>query len=361
MKFVTITFLVILVALCAVLYFLPGYINAPHARPVITETIDAGRDVAATTYPIWVLTREVANGTGLNVTLLTPADAGCPHDYALTTNDLLKIGKKPLLLFANGAGLDDHICKAAMTANKGILVVDTSAGLEIVGDDDDHDHHEHADGGDDDHDEHAEHHHDDGDDDEHDEHEAEEHHHEAEGHHHHHHHGGENGHFFASPNEARKIVAAIADALANNDLVHADAFHANAEKLDHELETLAGEFKTQLEPFASKHVAAQHNIFDYLLSDCGFELPIPIYAEPETPPSPAEITKLAKEFKEHDVKVIFTEPQYPDELAALLAKETGSKAVKLDPVASGPLDPPAGYYVETMKRNLEIMKKALAE
>ena len=336
MRFITIAFLVILVALCAVLYFLPGRIMAPHARPVITENIQSGRDVAATTYPIWVLTREVANGTGVNVTLLTPADAGCPHDYALTANDLLKIGKKPLLLFANGAGLDDHLCKAAMNVNKGILVVDTSAGLEVVGDDDDHD--EHAD---------------DDDDDDHDEHEAEE--------HHHHHHGAENGHFFASPNEARKIVAAIAVALAKNDLQHADAFLANAEKLDGQLETLANEFKTQLEPFASKRVAAQHNIFDYLLRDCGFELPIPIYAEPETPPSPAEIANLAKEFKEHGVKVIFTEPQYPDELAALLAKETGAKAVKLDPVASGPVDPPAGYYVDTMTRNLELMKKALAE
>ena len=338
MRFITSAFLVILVALCAVLYFLPGRIMAPHARPVITEDIQSGRDVAATTYPIWVLTREVANGTGLNVTLLTPADAGCPHDYALTANDLLKIGRKPLLLFANGAGLDDHLCKAAMNVNKGILVVDTSAGLEVVGDDDEHDHHEHAD--------------DDDDDDDHD--------HEAEGHHHHHH-GAENGHFFASPNEARKIVATIADALAKNDLQHADVFYANAEKLDAQLEALANEFKTQLEPYASKHVAAQHNIFDYLLHDCGFELPIPIYAEPETPPSPAEIANLAKEFKEHGVKVIFTEPQYPDELAALLAKETGSTAVKLDPVASGPVDPPAGYYVDTMTRNLELMKKALAE
>ena len=355
MRFITIAFLVILVALCAVLYFLPGRIMAPHARPVITESIRSGRDVAATTYPIWVLTREVANGTGLNVTLLTPADAGCPHDYALTANDLLKIGKKPLLLFANGAGLDDHLCKAAMSVNKGVLVVDTSAGLEVVGDDDDHGHHEHADrDDDDDHDEHAEHHHDDEDDDaDHDRHEAEG--------HHHHHHGAENGHFFASPNEARKIVATIADALAKDDLQHADAFYANAEKLDGQLEALANEFKTQLEPFASKHVAAQHNIFDYLLHDCGFELPIPIYAEPETPPSPAEIANLAKEFKEHGVKVIFTEPQYPDELAALLAKETGSTAVKLDPVASGPVDPPAGYYVDTMTRNLELMKKALAE
>lgn len=83
MRFITIAFLVILVALCAVLYFLPGRIMVPHARAVQTDTVDAGCDVAATTYPIWVLTREVTAGTGVDVTLLTPANAGCPHDYAL--------------------------------------------------------------------------------------------------------------------------------------------------------------------------------------------------------------------------------------------------------------------------------------
>jgi ABC-type Zn uptake system ZnuABC Zn-binding protein ZnuA len=267
--------------------------------------------------------------------------------------------RKPLLLFKNGAGLDDHICKAALSANKGIVVIDTGAGIEVIGGDDDEDGREHEaehdHDGEDDHDEHEEH------DAEH-EHEAEhDHGHEAEGHHHHHHHGGENGHFFASPYEARKIVATITAELEKSDPVHAVKFRENAAKLDKRLQMLGDSFKAQLEPFASKHVAAQHNIFDYLLRDCGFETPLAIFADPETPPSPAEITALTKEFKEHGVKVIFTEPQYPDELAKLIGKETGAAVVKIDPVASGPADPPAGYYFDVMEKNLEIMKKALAE
>ena len=340
MKFFTISFLLALIALCAVLYFLPGKITS-----AVHTTSSEGYGVAATTYPIWVLTREVVDGTGIEVELLTPPDAGCPHDYVLTPNDLMKVSaaRKPLLLFKNGAGLDDHICKAALSAGKGIVVIDTGAGIEVIGDDDDdHDH-----DAEDDHDE---------------EHEGEEDHdeHEAEGHHHLHH-GGENGHFFASPYEARKIVATIADELAKSDILHANKFRENAAKLDKRLQILGDEFKAQLEPYASKHVAAQHNVFDYLLRDCGFEMPLAIFADPETTPSPAEITAMTKEFKEHGVKVIFTEPQYPDELAKLIGKETGAAVVKIDPVASGPADPPAGYYFDVMNRNLEIMKKALAE
>ena len=332
MKYFTAAFLLALIALCAILYTLPGKITS-----TVHTMSQEGYGVVATTYPIWVLTREVVDGTGIEVELLTPPDAGCPHDYALTTNDLLKISgiRTPILLFKNGAGLDDHICKAAMSAHKGIIEVDTGAGIEMIGDDED------------------------------DEHEAEEHDHEAEGHDHeaegHHHHDGENGHFFASPYEARKIVATIASELAKSDILHANKFRENAAKLDKRLQILGDEFKAQLAPYADKHVAAQHNVFDYLLRDCGFETPLAIFADPETPPSPAEITAMTKEFKEHGVKVIFTEPQYPDELAKLIGKETGATVVKIDPVASGPADPPAGYYIDVMGRNLEIMKKALAE
>ena len=357
MKYFTIAFLLALIALCAVLFVLPGKIRS------VAEA-KTGYGVTATTYPIWVLTREVVDGTGIEVQLLTPPDAGCPHDYVLTPNDLMKVSAapKPLLLFKNGAGLDDHICKAALGASKGIVVIDTGAGIEVIGDDHDHDHDHEAEY---DHDEDAEH-------DEHDEHEAEheheheheheaEHEHDAEGHHHHHHHGGENGHFFASPYEARKIVATIADELAKSDPLHAVKFHENAAKLDKRLQILGDEFKAQLEPYASKHVAAQHNIFDYLLRDCGFETPLAIFADPETPLSPAEITKMREEFKEHGIKVIFTEPQYPDDLAKLIGEEIGATVVKIDPVASGPADPPVGYYFDVMKNNLEIMKKALSE
>lgn len=342
MKYFTAAFLLAMIALCAVLYVLPGKIK--QAQQAVLDSEPAfSYEAAATTYPIWLFTREIADGTGREVLLLTPPDAGCPHDYALTTNDLMKISaiRTPILLFKNGAGLDDHICKAAMSAHKGIIEVDTGAGIEMIGGDDDDDHEaEHA-----------------GEDHE-AEHEADAEDHEAEGHHHH---DGENGHFFASPYEARKIVATITAALAEKDPLHAAKYRENAAKLDKRLQILGDEFKAQLAPYANKHVAAQHNVFDYLLRDCGFETPLAIFADPETPPSPAEITAMTKEFKEHGVKVIFTEPQYPDDLAKLIGKETGAAVVKIDPVASGPADPPAGYYIDVMGRNLEIMKKALVE
>ena len=354
MKYCTIALLIVFTAICIGLFFLPDRIRTANS-------VKSGQTIVATTYPIWLFTREIADGTGREVVLLTPADAGCPHDYALTPDDLRKISDQllPVLLFKNGAGMDEHICKAAMAAHKGIEVIDTSAGIETVrnAEHDDHDHHDAEHDDDDEHD--GEHEHHDGEaDHEHEHHDAE---HEAEGHHHHHHHGGENGHFFASPYEARKIVATIAEALAKSDPANAAKYRENAANLDKQLQNLGDEFKTRLGPYAGNRVAAQHSVFDYLLRDCGFETPFAIFADAETSLSPAEITELTEEFQEHGVKVIFTEPQYPDKLAKLIAQEMGAAVVKLDPVVSGPQDPPMGYYIDTMKKNLELMEQALSK
>ena len=336
MKYFTAAFLLIMIALCAVLFFLPDKIR----KAAQTSEEASVREVVVTTYPIWLLTRELMDGTGRTPQLLTPPDAGCPHDYTLTTTDLLKISGKPILLFANGAGLDDHLCQAALSANKDIDVVDTSEEIERI-----------LTEGDDDVDHEAEHDHHDGDDDHEGDHEG----------HHHHHHGGKNGHFFASPFQAFAIIDTIYSALVQNDPLNVEIYEKNVTMLEQMLRLLQIEYQSNLSPYTGTRVAAQHDIFDYLLLDIGFEKPISIFADPETPPSPAEITKLTQEFKEQGVKVIFTEPQYPDDLAKLIGKETGATVVKIDSLASGPANPPPLYYYNVMRNNISLMKKALAE
>ena len=45
--------------------------------------------VLATTYPVYLLTRAVAQTSpDVQVDLLIPAQTGCPHDYALTPKDM---------------------------------------------------------------------------------------------------------------------------------------------------------------------------------------------------------------------------------------------------------------------------------
>ena len=60
------------------------------------------------------------------------------------------------------------------------------------------------------------------------------------------------------------------------------------------------------------------------------------------------------------VKVLFTEPQYSPAAAETIARETGAGIYTLDPVVTGEADERAAdAYIETMKRNMDVLKQAL--
>jgi hypothetical protein len=44
-----------------------------------------------------------------------------------------------------------------------------------------------------------------------------------------------------------------------------------------------------------------------------------------------------------------------------LARESGIPCVEVDPVASGPVDAPADYYEQTMRRNLRLLEGTLGK
>jgi zinc transport system substrate-binding protein len=61
------------------------------------------------------------------------------------------------------------------------------------------------------------------------------------------------------------------------------------------------------------------------------------------------------------VKALFAEPQFPDQSAQVVARETGVRVYSLDPVVTGPSDPAAarGAYLQAMEKNLEVLQEAL--
>lgn len=278
----------------------------------------------ATTYPVWLFAREAMRGTSLKLELLVPSSSGCPHDYVATPSDLAKISTGRIVLLTNGAGLDDSVRRAAETVRPDLAAVDASQGLvpmESAAEDV-----------------------------------------EESGNHGHRHSHAMNGHFFASPKQAGIMVENIAKAVLPyaNTPEEADRIRRNVSEFHARLDALAEEFRTKLAFGKDVPTAAQHNVFDYLFRDSGLQPPLPLTANPEAPLSPGELTRLKRLFQEKKIRAVFTEPQYPEKIAKLLASESGvSRVVSLDPCASGPEDPPYGYYEAVMRKNLETLQEAL--
>ncbi len=305
--------------------------------------------VLATTYPVYLLTRAVAQTSpDVQVDLLIPAQAGCPHDYALTPKDMQKLSKANVVII-NGLGLEAFLEKPLAAAGKKIAVIDSSKGVNAIAEEHDEDHdadHGKADAAHkDDHNpaaaaqghDHAQEH--------------------GHGHDHGHDHGGLNPHAFSSPLQAavmarnigRGLAAAAPDA-AKNCPQAADAYAEKLEALGQRLAAVGANA-------ANKNVVALHDGMAYLVRDAGLNLVDVIQEDEEAQPSAARLLDLVKKIKESKPVVLIGEPQYSDKPVLALAAETGVPAVQLDPLASGPSGAPLDYYETVMSKNLATLEK----
>lgn len=303
--------------------------------------------VLATTYPVYLLTRAVAQTSpDVQVDLLIPAQTGCPHDYALTPKDMQKLSKANVVII-NGLGMESFLEKPLAAAGKKIAVIDSSKGINAIVEE--HDEDQDADHGKagaahkDDHNtaaaakghDHAQEH----------------------GHDHGHDHGGLNPHAFSSPLQAavmaRNIgrgLAAAAPVAAKNCPQAADAYAARLEALGQRLAAVGANA-------ANKNVVALHDGMAYLVRDAGLNLVDVIQEDEEAQPSAARLLDLVKKIKESKPVVLIGEPQYSDKPVLALAAETGVPAVQLDPLASGPSGAPLDYYETVMSKNIATLEK----
>jgi len=283
--------------------------------------------VNCTTYPIWLFTRQITEGVkNVRTELMIPAGTGCPHEYVLTPADMRRLGKKNLIVVRNGLGLDDFVLRPLQKMNPKAPVINASEGLAFLESECSCHHAHHHD---------HKHHHD-----------------------HVHHHG--NPHLFASPDTALGMVGNIAAGLCKADPENAGSYRRNAAAFEIKIRGLMSEVVKLGSLVRGKAVVVQHGVFDYLARALGLKIVAEIQGE-GIAPSAAEMRKLAGLIRQEKVSVIFTEPQYSEQTAKTLSKECGIGICRLDPLASGPVDPPRDYYLVTMKENLEKIRGALVK
>lgn len=292
--------------------------------------------ILATTYPVYLLARNVVQSNpGAQVDLLIPAQTGCPHDYALTPKDMQKLAQADVLLL-NGLGLDDFMLKALPNAKPGLVVVDSSAGITPLKEDNAHE------DGDEDHDGHDH---------------AARHGHEESGHGHHHDHGGVNPHAFASPRLAAVMVKNMAQGLAKADPQNAASYESNASAYEKVLLGLSDRLATLGAKAPNKGIALMHDALSYMARDGGLEVVAVIQEDEDAQPSAGRLITVAKILREHKPALIASEPQYSDKAVQTLAREVGIPAAQLDSLASGPTSPSLDHYEKTMNNNINILEK----
>ncbi len=274
--------------------------------------------VLATTFPVWLLARSVVEGVpSARLDLMLPAAKGCPHDYALTPSDMVKLERADVVI-VNGLGLDAFALKA-LENRPGTPVIDAGAHVDGLLPLAPHEH--------DDHLEHAGH-------------------------------GGANPHWASSPRRAAQAVRHIGEALAGLDAQNARAYVQNAEAGAARLDELADEFRALGPTLASHRVAAESEVFDYLFEDVGLESVAGLNHE-EGQMSASAMLEAIRAIREKKACVVLVEPLFPARVAARVAEGAGVPWRTLDPLVSGPADAPADYYERMMRVNMKTLEQTL--
>jgi ABC-type Zn uptake system ZnuABC Zn-binding protein ZnuA len=275
--------------------------------PFPREALGADLRVLTSFLPMYLFTRNVVgDAPGVAVDMMLPSSLGCPHDYSLSPGDMKKIAETDIFI-ANGLGMEDFLGAPVRRANPNIQVVETASSVAPL----------RGSGA----------------------------------------HGDVNPHTWVSPRNAIVQVKAIEKALSEASPKNRAVFQKNADAYVGRLASLAADFDETAKRFRNRNVVIFHNVFDYLARDIGLNIVGWIEETPGQDPSAGEMQDLIRTIREEKAAAVFAEPQYPERLAGMVAREAGVPVRLLDPVSTG--STALTTYEDVMRTNLRTLTKTL--
>lgn len=309
------------------------------------------KSIVCATYPEydWVMNILGDKAASFNVTLLQNNGTDL-HSYQASIKDIAKISVCDMLVFVGGES-DEWVEKAVAEAkNKNMIVVNM---MEYLGDKvkeeeivegmqaEEEDEHEH---------EHADH-----DDDQ-----------DHKGHHHHHDEVEYDEHVWLSLRNAAALVEALAQKISELDSANAAAYKANAASYAKELLDLDAQYKAAVAAAAKKTILFGDRFpFRYLADDYNLKYYAAfVGCSAETEASFETVIFLAKKVDELGLNAVLTIEKSDKKIAKTIVSNTKKKSaeiLEMDSLQSiTQKDIKAGRsYLSAMKKNLEVLKKAL--
>ncbi|SDJ32576.1 zinc transport system substrate-binding protein [Nonomuraea maritima] len=161
-------------------------------------------------------------------------------------------------------------------------------------------------------------------------------------------------HLWLDPSRLATVAAKLGERMAAADPAHAQGYRDRATKTAATLNDLDQEFGRGLASCRTKTLVTAHEAFGYLADRYKLKQ-VGITLDPESEPSPARLSEVAKLAKTEGVTTIFTESLVSPKVAEVLASQVGARTAVLDPLESKP----SGDYVSAMRDNLKTLQTAL--
>ena len=154
-----------------------------------------------------------------------------------------------------------------------------------------------------------------------------------------------NPHYLLDPVLAKIAVQNICAALIAIAPEHAADFTKNRDVYLAALDAKITGWQSELAPFKGTKFVSYHEHWPYFAERFGLVYFGTIELKPGIDPTPRHIEELISTMKSEHVTLVVREPQFPEKVPALIAKETSATLVKL-PIMPGGVPDTATYIAE---------------
>lgn len=168
-----------------------------------------------------------------------------------------------------------------------------------------------------------------------------------------------NPHYLLDPVLARTAVSNICAALVQNFPQYAADFTRNRDAYLAQLDAKIAAWEQAAAVLKGVKFVSYHEHWPYFAKRFGLDYIGTIELKPGIDPTPRHIEELVNEMKAQHVPIVVREPQFPEKVPALIAKQTGATLVKL-PIMPGGV-PHTGTYIEMMDYLIRTMVGAVAK
>lgn len=150
-------------------------------------------------------------------------------------------------------------------------------------------------------------------------------------HEHHHDHGKFDPHTWTAPKNVAIMAKNIYEALVVLDPKNSDFYAQNLRDFLSEIDATNATIKNILKESKNRKFMVFHPSWGYFAAAFDLEQ-IALEIEGKNP-KPKEIISIIKEAKEHNIRTIFTQPEFSQKSASVIAKETNAKLHKISPLS----------------------------
>jgi zinc/manganese transport system substrate-binding protein len=155
-----------------------------------------------------------------------------------------------------------------------------------------------------------------------------------------------NPHYMLDPVLAKMAIQNIYNALVNIAPQYTEDFTRNRDAYVSKLDAKIAEWESALRPAKGLKFVSYHEHWAYFAKRFSLVYFGTIELKPGIDPTARYIEKLVSSMKAEHVPVVAREPQFPEKVPALIARQTGAKLVKL-PIMPGGV-PNSETYIKMM-------------